>query len=388
MMCICLSLMTCSYIYKYLFDTTLPNIAFSGIDSDTYHAGDIACTLSSSKNGELSVWIDNQPLIDKLKIGSSKYVHEFNIPTKTIANDKHILKLSFTDSTYHKNTATLEKIFFVDNTPIQASFLRPESDYKVFQGRTLHLQFQVNKPIKEAKINTLSNSYRCFPESKNSLTYECFIPIACEESPNEYLLSLDITDYTNKTLHLDNKFQVISYQFKKQAITLSAEKIKQEEELGLENQRFEEIINQITMQSPQEKLWRSSFCTPIDIIRTTCDFGTIRTTQHKGRYAHKAVDIINDPKSVVWSSNDGIVVFKDRFAGNGNTVIVDHGCGVLSIYCHLDSFSKINIGDKVAKGNPIGTIGKTGYATGYHLHWELRVGSVPVDPMQWTKPIF
>ena len=94
------------------------------------------------------------------------------------------------------------------------------------------------------------------------------------------------------------------------------------------------------------------------------------------------------PKSVVWAPQDGVVVMKARFAHSGNTVVIDHGYGILSMFFHLDSFAPIEVGETIKKGNPIGTLGKTGYATGYHLHWELRIGNVPVDPMEWTKPGF
>ena len=78
------------------------------------------------------------------------------------------------------------------------------------------------------------------------------------------------------------------------------------------------------------------------------------------------------------------MVIKDRYIHSGNTVVLDHGFGVLTMYFHLDSFADIKIGDVVRKGKPLGLLGMTGYATGYHLHWELRVNNVPVDPMQWT----
>jgi len=103
---------------------------------------------------------------------------------------------------------------------------------------------------------------------------------------------------------------------------------------------------------------------------------------------HRALDVINTPKSVIWSTQDGVVVLKDRFELSGNTVVVDHGCGVLSLFYHLDDFADIEVGQKIAKGNPVGTLGKTGYASGYHLHWETRVNNIPVDPMQWTKETF
>ena len=58
------------------------------------------------------------------------------------------------------------------------------------------------------------------------------------------------------------------------------------------------------------------------------------------------------------------------------------------MYFHLEDFANIEVGDNVQKGNPVGKLGKTGYASGYHLHWELRVNNIPVDPMQWINSTF
>ena len=190
------------------------------------------------------------------------------------------------------------------------------------------------------------------------------------------------------TINLENKFQVVAYPFKKTTLRIDAKKIEKEKEAGKATSEFEELLEQLNTQSPQKKLWRGAFCTPIDIIRTTCEFGTIRTTQQKGKYQHKAVDIINMPKSVVWAAQNGIVVMKDRFEESGNTVAIDHGWGIISMYFHLNDFANITVGQKISKGNPIGTMGKTGYAKGYHLHWEMRVNNIPIDPMQWTKRTF
>src|SRR5690606_14663134 len=209
--------------------------------------------------------------------------------------------------------------------PLQAVFLRASSPYKVFQGRTLHVQFQANKEIKHAFVKTLSRTYECFAEAKNSYVYECFIPIECEEQPNEYLLSLEVEDKVNNIIRLDNKFQVVVYPFKKEVLTVAAEKVQEEKTLGKDGKGLEAEIAQLSIQSPREKLWKGPFCAPIEIQGVSCDYGTIRTTQHKGRYAHKAVDVINAPKSVVWAQQNGVLVMKKRFAPSGNTVIIDHG---------------------------------------------------------------
>lgn len=371
--------------YTYFFDTTVACVIVSGVNENCYHAGEVKCCVASNKSGDVSLWLDGQPLVSNVKIKAHQDGQSFAIPTKTLSNGKHSLKTEFTDNSFNHNKAIIQRDFYVDNAPLQAVFVKTGAPHKVFQGRTLHVQFQTNKEIKHAYINALSKSFECYPESKGSKVYECFIPIECEEQPNEYLFSVSIEDKVGNTLHLDNKFQIVVYPFKKEVITVTADKVQEEKTLGRDGKNLEDDILRLSMQSPHEKLWRGTFCAPIEIQRVTCEYGTVRTTQHKGRYAHKAVDVINAPRSVVWAPQDGIVVMKDRFAPSGNTVIVDHGLGILSLFYHLDDFADIEVGQKIAQGNPLGTIGKTGFATGYHLHWEMRINNTPVDPMQWIK---
>lgn len=374
-------------LYSYFLDVRAPIVLIKGISDGEYYSNDVLCHICADKTGDISLFLDDQNLVSNCKIKANQDSKPFALPTKTLSNGKHVLKVEFVDGTFSRNKVTLERDFYVDNQPLQAAFVIGSS-YKVFQGRTLHVQFQVNKEIKSARVQALSHTYECYPESKNSKIYECFIPIACEEQPNEYLLGVDIEDKVDNMIHLDNKFQIVMFPFKKEVITVTSDKVKQEKELGKGAKEFEDEVEKLSKLSKREKLWRGPFCAPIEIQRISCEFGTIRTTQHKGRYAHKALDVLNAPKSVVWAPQDGIVVMRDRFAPSGNTVIIDHGCGILSLFFHLDDFADIELGKKVVQGNPIGTIGKTGFATGYHLHWEMRINNIAIDPMQWTKATF
>jgi len=374
--------------YIHFFDKSQPILLLSGIEHEGYYCDNLQCIISSNKKGSLSIWLDKKPLMRNFKLISARQEYPFTIPTRTLANGKHSLKIEVSDNTYNKNKQEKSLLFYIDNVPLQAAFIKPETEFRVLQGRTMHIQFQVNKKIKGARIEALSSSYECFPESKNSSIYEAFIPVPCEETPSEYLVSVEIKDYVGNILNLENKFQIVQFPFKKQILKLDSKKIKEERELGKTPQDFENDIKEAVSQSPKQKLWRGQFCTPIDISKTTCEFGTVRITQEKGKYIHKAVDIINDPKSVVWASQNGIVTIKERYEESGNTVIIDHGWGILSMYFHLEEFANIKVGDAIKKGNPVGTLGKTGYASGYHLHWEIRVNNIPVDPMQWVKANF
>ena len=289
-------------ICTYFGDTTQPKINVSGVYAGGFYCGDAQCSVSSTKTGYLSVWLDGQPLLANFKVSSGRE-HPFAIPTRTLANGQHTLKIECSDTTYNKNKTNLECLFNADNAPLQAAFVKADADYKVFQGRTLRLQFQVNKPIKEARVQALSRSYECFPESKNSLVYECFIPIDCEEAPSEYLLTVQVTDRVGNMLNLDNKFQVVMYPFKKQNLAVGKDKLQEEQGQGIgAAAERERIFEHLVQQSPKEKLWRGNFCMPLEGARTTCEFGTVRTTQEKGRYMHKAVDLANMPRSVVWAT--------------------------------------------------------------------------------------
>lgn len=376
---------------RYFFDTSVPTISVVGIEQNGFYAGDVPCTVVTSdgyKVKDLSLFLDTKSLVSHFEIGRSHDEHAFTITSKTLTNGPHVLKIEVRDASYRQNSATEEVTFIVDNRPLQAAFVKSTNDLKVFQGKTLHLQFQVNKPIKRATVSTLAKTYTCVPEADNSLIYECFIPISCEEQPNEYLLTIAIDDMVGNTMTLETKFQVVQFPFKQQNLAIAAEKIKEETESGKPEKELEDLLAALVEKSPRKKLWRGSFYTPVDSKRVSTEFGTVRVTQHKGKYAHKAVDLIGNPKSVIWTTQDGIVIVKDRFVHSGNTIVVDHGCGVFSLFYHLDSYANIEIGDSIRKGSPVGTLGKTGYATGYHLHWEMRINNVPVDPLQWAKNDF
>lgn len=376
-------------VYSYFFDITSPELRITGLQNGGYYFGDMHCIINTSKSGDLTVFLDGKTLIANFKLAKASKGYSLPIPTKTLSNGKHHLKIEFTDRTYHKNGLKREYAFFVDNTPLQAAFVKQETPYKVFQGRVLHLQLQVNKEIDHATVTVLSQTYTFFPESKNSSVYECFVPIACEEIPNEYLLTVEVVDRAGLSVVLENKFQVMLYPFKKQQLHVNQATVSEiEQEENPESGALEDMIVALTAQSPREKLWKGSFCTPLDISRVTCEFGTVRTTQKKGRYMHKALDVINMPRCVVWATQDGVVVLKERYPMSGNTVIIDHGWGLLSLFFHLEDFADISVGQKIAQGNPIGTMGKTGYASGYHLHWEMRLNNIAIDPMQWTRASF
>lgn len=378
-------------LYTYFFDISNPDFMIAGIQENKVYAGDITCAIKGKdeyKVQDISITIDGTLLVNKFKINKKEFEYPFVIPTKSMPNGVHQLSVELTDAAYKKNKTQHTILFSVDNQPLQAAWVKIDSHNKVFQGRTLHLQFQVNKEIEKATIQALSATYRCCAESSNSMIYECFVPIKCEEMPNEYLAVVEIIDKVGNVYTLDTKFQVVVYPFKRSVVNVQEDKVQQEQELGKPQRELTQFLKEAVHNSPHHKLWYGVFYDPIEIKAITADFGVVRTTQKKGRYVHHGIDVTNAPRSVVWAPQDGIIIIKDRYEDTGNTVVIDHGCGVFTLLCHLDSFAAINVGEAVKKGEPIGKIGMTGYANGYHLHWEMRINNIPVDPLEWTKNNF
>jgi murein DD-endopeptidase MepM/ murein hydrolase activator NlpD len=109
------------------------------------------------------------------------------------------------------------------------------------------------------------------------------------------------------------------------------------------------------------------------------NFGERRIFNNRPRSSHRGIDIKVPYGTPVKASNSGRVVLASHLYYAGKTVIIDHGMGVFTLYCH---FSKIRVerGKMVKKGDIIGEIGATGRVTGPHLHWSVKVLGTSVDP--------
>lgn len=102
---------------------------------------------------------------------------------------------------------------------------------------------------------------------------------------------------------------------------------------------------------------------------------------------HKGDDLWAEIGTPVRASGRGRVMLATERFLTGNTVIIEHLPGVFSMYFHMDSID-VDEDEFVAQNQQIGTVGDTGFVTGKHLHWELRIGSIPVDPRYFfAKPL-
>ncbi len=104
-------------------------------------------------------------------------------------------------------------------------------------------------------------------------------------------------------------------------------------------------------------------------------------------FYHSGLDFSGGEDRPITAPAPGVVVFTEFLTVRGRATLIDHGWGVYTGYWHQSSF-QVQVGDRVETGQVIGFNGNTGRVTGPHLHWEVWVGGVPVDPLQWLDTAF
>lgn len=119
-----------------------------------------------------------------------------------------------------------------------------------------------------------------------------------------------------------------------------------------------------------------SFVSPMGHLEISSAYGS------RGGGRHTGVDLRNPKGTPIYVVDDGVVTFASREGTYGNLVRVSHGNGIETWYAHCDTML-VKVGDVVRKGEQIATVGATGRATGYHLHFEIRKNGVPQNPMNY-----
>lgn len=145
----------------------------------------------------------------------------------------------------------------------------------------------------------------------------------------------------------------------------------------VEQQKLREIYATV---SPL-KLWEGRFRVPLDGVTKGANFGRRRVLNGKPGSPHSGVDLAATTGTPVHASQTGRVVLAEPLFFAGNTVIIDHGLGIYTLYCHLSEIDA-KVGDKIAVGVVLGKVGATGRVTGPHLHWGLSVDRSRVNALQ------
>lgn len=194
-----------------------------------------------------------------------------------------------------------------------------------------------------------------------------------------YPLTARGTGVDGTTLEGRRRLTVAGKTFRVSRITVSPEFVEPPESarqrIADEAKLMAERLDRVTPQM----LWDGRFDMPV-VGTVSSEFGVRRVVNGTARNRHLGVDVAARTGTPIVAPNRGRVVLVGSFYYSGNTVLLDHGLGVFSLFAHL-SDTMVAEGDLVEPGQEVGRVGATGRVTAPHLHWTVKIGSVNVDPL-------
>jgi murein DD-endopeptidase MepM/ murein hydrolase activator NlpD len=219
----------------------------------------------------------------------------------------------------------------------------------------------------------------------NGTVHTAMIGVPIFTEPGIYPLNLTLVDSDGVVTNFSVNLQIVSGGYGSEYVSLPEDKVALLAPAVEENELY--LLQQVTSRFNSERYFSGPMGLPTAAVMNA-PFGTLRAYNGGAfdRY-HTGTDFAGAPGTAVVAPAPGRVVLADTLNIRGVTTIIDHGWGIYTGYAHQTE-QYVAVGDFVSAGQTIGTVGASGRATGAHLHWEVWVNGIPVDPMQWVSQTF
>lgn len=251
----------------------------------------------------------------------------------------------------------------------------------VVQGHMLVVTVRTAAPV------TLQASFLdwIIPFAGEDNVYYALIGIHAMQKVGTYPLTVTATDGQGRQASVSAQIPIVAGKYGSEVINLSPDK-QALLDPALVNAEREKLWGVFSI-FRQERYWNGAFGLPVQ-GRVSSVFGT-RRSYSGGPFNsyHEGIDFSAAGGTPVYAPGDGVIALAEPLTVRGNAVIIDHGWGVHSGFYHLSEIN-VSVGQRVQRGALIGWVGSTGLSTGAHLHWDLRIRGVNVDPLEWTQRSF
>lgn len=255
-----------------------------------------------------------------------------------------------------------------------------DGDASVVQGKTLRLHIQTNERIQASGI-LLGFPLTFFADTSTS-GLVALQGIPALQTPGLYPVRLEIKAPDGTTYRFEQSIAVLDGEYAYDPPITVDPKLMDPTITAPEDQQLHDATAPVT----PRRYWQGQFVPPVDAAYVDCWpslYGNRRSYNNSGYiYFHTGLDFCGQVGHPIYAVADGVVVFTGETVVHGNMTIIDHGWGVYSVYAHQSEID-VREGDVVTAGQLIGKVGATGRVTGPHLHLEVWVNGVQVDPWQW-----
>jgi murein DD-endopeptidase MepM/ murein hydrolase activator NlpD len=253
------------------------------------------------------------------------------------------------------------------------------SEQEIIQGRTLVVNVQLSQP---ATLSGWFEGQPLFFSDGPAGEKWAITAVHALLQPNTYPVVINAALPNGETVTRVEPVTVLEgpYGFENIQLDNTRSSLLDAELLAAERKK---LLNLWTNVSPQPR-WTGPFWYPSGDPNITSYFGTRRTYNFSDEFSfHSGVDF-GGAGTPIYAPAGGTVVLTEPLTVRGNAVVIDHGLGLYSGYWHQSQIA-VQAGQIVNPGDLIGYVGSTGLVTGPHLHWELRLNGIAVNPLQWIR---
>ena len=253
----------------------------------------------------------------------------------------------------------------------------------VFQGDVALIEisdFQKGEILKNVSVD----KEKIFLYSKKNIFYPIFgIGLKEKIGEKKILVETNLGKYEGKIFVLERFIPKEDFVF---STSTTGTSTKEKENF---NNNYLKILNKENQElnnlfSNDKIILKNNFQEPVKNIFITDVYGYNRNLKNNSLITHKGLDYRAKIGTKIFAINDGVVRLSKKFEIYGNTIIVDHGQGLFSLYMHL-SKRKVKVGDKIKAGQEIGLSGASGYVVGPHLHLSIRLNKESIDPKKFFE---
>jgi murein DD-endopeptidase MepM/ murein hydrolase activator NlpD len=243
-------------------------------------------------------------------------------------------------------------------------------------GDVVVLTVSAAHEISAVRVHAFTREFPGFPVDAH--TWRVLVGIDLETAPRAYSLEVEATE-PGRAAHATHRIVVTARQFRTRKLTVDEAFVNPPPEALERIARETAELNDLWDHSSTAKLWTSPFVRPVPDPANSA-FGTRSILNGQPRSPHSGADFNSATGTPIKSPSAGRVVLAGDRYYTGNTVMIDHGLGLFSLFAHLSEI-EVKVGDTVNAGDIVGKVGATGRVTGPHLHWSVRLNGARVDPL-------
>lgn len=222
--------------------------------------------------------------------------------------------------------------------------------------------------------------HRHWPAARvDDTTWRGIVGIDLDTTPGAYDLVVASSDEPAGVLPHSSVLRVSPRRFPRRVLRVAPEYVQPPPELVARITREAAFLEAVFAASDAAPAWLDGLTRPVE-ARANSSFGTRSVFNGEPRNPHAGTDFLSSAGTPIRAPAGGRVVAARDLFFSGNTVVIDHGLGVISTLAHLSRLD-VREGAPIERGQIVGLVGATGRVTGAHLHWALRVGGARVDPL-------